>query len=99
MLKQIADYAEFLSYYRKDDEVYKQETREKYFYFDVDGIQQTEENIMKTLDLSEDIFMVNLKKRPFYNLIWIYGSRRNANGGAPRRTFLLCRTTCLNGKN
>lgn len=68
MLKQIADYAEFLSYYRKDDEVYKQETREKYFYFDVDGIQQTEENIIKTLDLNEDIFMVKFSpKKAFYN--------------------------------
>lgn len=68
LLKQIADYAEFLSYYRKDNEAYKQETQKNYFYFDVDGIQQTEENIIKTLDLNEDIFMVKCwKKKSFYN--------------------------------
>ncbi|XP_066154542.1 voltage-dependent calcium channel subunit alpha-2/delta-3-like isoform X2 [Euwallacea fornicatus] len=55
-VRRIADYAEFLSYYRRDDQAYKNETRDRYYYFDVDGIENSEETIERSMEISEDIF-------------------------------------------
>ncbi|CAG9766981.1 unnamed protein product [Ceutorhynchus assimilis] len=57
-VQRIAEYAEFLSKYRKDDEAYKNETRDKYFYYDADEFEHTEENITRTLEIVEDVFLM-----------------------------------------
>ncbi|XP_050298952.1 voltage-dependent calcium channel subunit alpha-2/delta-3-like isoform X2 [Anthonomus grandis grandis] len=55
-VQRIAEYAEFLSYHRIDDAEYKNETRYKYFYFDTDNLQYTDENIARSMEISEDVF-------------------------------------------
>ncbi|KAH1021955.1 hypothetical protein HUJ04_011437, partial [Dendroctonus ponderosae] len=57
-VRRIADYAEFLSFYRKEDELFKNETQEKYFYFDTDGFKNTEENITRSMEMVEDVFLM-----------------------------------------
>ncbi|KAL1506863.1 hypothetical protein ABEB36_006146 [Hypothenemus hampei] len=56
--QRIADYAEFLSYHRKEDESYKNETRDKYFFFDVDEIINTEENSANMDEYGYQVFQM-----------------------------------------
>ncbi|XP_076250895.1 voltage-dependent calcium channel subunit alpha-2/delta-3-like [Rhynchophorus ferrugineus] len=56
-VKKIADYAEFLSYYRNTDKKYQSDSL-KYFFYDTDEIQHTDKNFTRTQELTEDVFLM-----------------------------------------